>query len=68
MKRHPLSVTLSLALVLCIGLAGTSRNAHGGSAGSDGLTEDIVKQYVTRKAEALAKSSTGPQSINQCHF
>ena len=64
MKRHPLSITLSLALVLCIGLASTPRNAYGGSAGSDGLTEDIVKRYVTRKAEALAKSSTGPKSIS----
>jgi hypothetical protein len=70
MKRFSL-INLGLVFVLCFGVASASEvdnvgstNAEGSTAaGSASLTEDVVKQLITKREENLTKSSTGPKSI-----
>jgi hypothetical protein len=64
MKKHPLLVSLGLVFVMCFGLAFKfSDNNHGSGTDARDLTEDIVKQIITRRENNVTKSSMGPKSV-----
>ena len=59
---NALHTGLGLSFALCFGLA----FAHEGGAAhapAAAPTEEVVRQYVTRRQEKLTKSSTGPKSV-----
>ena len=64
MKKHPLLVSLGLVFVMCFGLAfKCSDNNRGSGTDARDLTEDIVKQIITRRENNVTKSSMGPKSV-----
>ncbi len=71
MKHPSLLVSLGLVFVLCFGLAFTHKRVSSGNTVSTGLrttspadlTEEIVKQIVTKRENNLTKYSTGPKSV-----
>lgn len=67
--KQSLLISLSLIFVLCFGVAfayesdTTGTNTASLSTNLAALTEDIIKQIITKQENNLTKYSTGPKSV-----